>query len=101
MTFEGRISITFVPFENIKTIQLHSAGLLIDQVDVWIDDSRLKTTIKVERFKPILNVQVNGGDAFETNSSYVMKIIYTGKIQHRSAGALYYNNYLDEKNVQR
>lgn len=101
MTFEGKVSINFVPLKNTNFLQFNSAGLQINQVDVWVDDTRLETTIKVERFKPIVNLQVNGEEELKANVTYVMKIQYSGKIQHRSVGALYYNDYMDEKNMQR
>lgn len=87
--------------EDLRLIQLNSAGLQINQVDLWLDEKRLKTTVKVERFKPILNLQLNDDDWIETNKTYVIKIQYTGKIQHRSVGGLYYNDYVDERNFQR
>lgn len=87
--------------EDLRLIQLNSAGLQINQVDLWLDEKRLKTTVKVERFKPILNLQLNDDDWIETNKTYVIKIQYTGRIQHRSVGALYYNDYVDERNFQR
>lgn len=101
MTFEGRVAITFIATERLKSLQFNSAGLQINQVDVWLNEGRLMTSIKVERWKPIVNLQMNEDEVLEANQTYVMKIQYTGKIQHRSVGALYYNNYVDERNVQR
>jgi hypothetical protein len=100
LSFEGRVSITFTPSEDLRLIQLNSAGLQINQVDLWLDNVRLKTSVKVERSKPILNLQLNEDIRVEVNKTYIIKIQYTGKIQHRSIGALYYNDYVDERNIQ-
>lgn len=99
MSFEGRVAITFISLEDIQVIQLNSAGLQINQVDLWLGDKRLKTTIKVERFKPVLNIHLK--ETLEKNATYTLKVQYSGKIQTPSVGAMYYNNYVDEKNIQR
>ncbi|KAI6230047.1 Aminopeptidase Q [Aphelenchoides fujianensis] len=99
MTFEGRLNITFGLFEPTELLQVNTAGLQIKQADVWAGERRLSTRVFVERLLPLATIRTD--EMLEANTTFVLRLHFSGRIDQREARGLFAHNYVDERGAKR